>query len=261
MIFKNFIEMLATRSSWQQFLFLGLLLFVEITAHSLPDQWNNSDDIQSPNDMPSMPADDNVITNTASLTLADNHEFPAQPTASGGDVVSLGILSIAQGSSSSSTTGCHPSSDNTQRQLPRSRMRARDEEEKKMCPAEFISGQGEKGRQLVAPTTTITPNGQQESGGGPNSGGSSEPQLVPLENNLPDLFIPKESRPRGNADVCPEINRPVPVCGRPSNVYISTIPSLGDLIVDPCYPCMCLFFFFICVFFSLAKLSVFCNTI
>lgn len=254
--------MLATRSSWQQLLFVGLLLFVDITAHSLPDQWNNSDDIQSPNDMPSMPADDNAITNTASLTLADNHGFPAQPTASGGDVVSLGILSIAQGSSSSTTTGCHPS-DNTQRQLPRSRMRARDKEEKKMCPAEFISGQGEKGRQLVAPTTTTTtrPNGQQESGGGPNSSGSSEPQLVPLENNLPDLFIPKESRPRSNAEVCPEINRPVPVCGRPSNVYISTIPSLGDLTVDPCYPCMCLFFFFIYVFFFHAKLSVFCNTI
>ena len=207
-----------TYLSWQ--LFLGLFV---IGAKSLPD-WNI--DAQTNDMAPSESVLDNEIINSPTLALATTDgvsEFAQPPN--GGNGVSSDML-IAQGSS-----GCASSSE----RLPR-KIRARDE---KICPTDRLqlNGGEEKGRPAA-------PNGQQD-GGGQNSGGSGDPKpqvmIPPKDAKLPYVFMPKGDRPKEDPELCPVAMYPVPVCGRPSDAYISTSPYPGQLTVDPCYRCM--FFF------------------
>lgn len=237
-------------SSWQQPLlgFFLLLLFgrTEISAYSLPDDWS-IDYIQNSQEMPSVPPDNvpminpvlaattTTTTTTTATTTTDtdaSSEFAIQPLAYHGEgdvLMSSDILSIAQGSN----TGCSPSSDNTKRPLSR-RIRAR--EEAKICPAPLNSGEEEKGDQLLLPYA-----GQQDRTGQNSDkyGETTRRLILPAKgSNLQYLFIPEESRPKRNRQLCPELLYAVPTCARPKDAFtaIFTLFHMA-LILDPCHPC------------------------
>lgn len=244
--------MLTIWSSWKQPL-LGLLLFLlllssfkytEISAYSLPDDWS-IDDIQNSQDMPAVQPDNVPIINpatpttTTAATTTDtdtSSEFALQsPAYSGvGDVLmSSDISSIAQGSN----TDCHPSSDNTKRQLSRG-LRAREED--KICPAPFNNGD-EKGGQPLPPNTGQQGKTGQDSGG---SGETIRRVVLPTTGSkVQYLFFPEGSRPKRNRQICPELLYAVPICGKSINTYTAVLsPFQTTLMVDPCYPCTLQFF-------------------
>lgn len=203
--------------SWQ--LVLGLYV---ISAHSISD-WDVNTQITDMVTSKWVPG--NGITNIARLALANSDgSSKFEQTPGGSNLVSSEIL-ISQGT--------HRCAFDT-KQLPR-RIRARDESS---CAAEFLqlNNGEEKGRQFHL----VEPNAQQ-GGAGQNDDGSDYPErrvILPSENDiLQNLFIPKESRPKPNSELCPDPLHPVPVCGKPSDAYLSIYPVPGRLIVDPCYPC------------------------
>lgn len=205
--------------TWQ--FFLGLFV---VGVQSLSD-WNvdsqTSGDIASLKSMPENEIYD--IPRPASANTDGVSEF-AQSVTEGGNGVNPDKL-VDQNSCTSN-----------RKRLSR-RIRARDED---MCPTDrFQLNDGEqKGRQILPEA----PNAQQDEGVR-NSGGSGKPKfhlaIPPKDAQLPYMFIPEEHRPKENRELCPEIMHPVPVCGRPSDAYISTYPYRNQLIVDPCYRCMC----------------------
>lgn len=213
--------------SWQ--LMLGIYV---ISAHSIPD-WNV--DTQNTDMVSSEWVPGNGITNSARPALANSdgrNEFIQPP---GGSNVVSSEIPIAQGRSRCAfdTKG-----------LPR-RMRARGGES---CAADLLqlNNGEEKGRQLLP----VEPNAQQ-GGGGQNNDGSGYPDrrviLPSTDDIVQDLFIPKENRPKPNSELCPDPLHPVPVCGKPSNAYLSIYPVPGRLTVNPCY--LCTFFSSVSIFF------------
>lgn len=184
-------------------------------------------------------------TSGLSLATADGSIEFAQAPPNRGDVVSPDGILVQGGSGCSSDTRTRPR-----------RIRARDE---MLCPTNLFRPNGEGGQERTP--LHVTPN-TQEDGGGQNTGGSgdSEPRLSipPEDSKLPYLFVPEENRPKENPDLCPAAMYPVPVCGRPSDTYLSTYLYPDQLIVDPCYRCMKFFFvlFIFCFedFFSLISL-------
>lgn len=210
-------------ASWQ--LVLGLHV---ISALFIPD-WDvdtQNTDMFSSEWVPG----NNEITNNARLALATSDgrsEFALPPDES--NLVSSEI-SIAQGSSRCA---------GDIKRLPR-RMRAKEVDS---CPADILQlNDGERnGRRLSIP---VVPDAQQ-GGGGPNSPKSPKRRVViPSTDDLVQLlFIPKENRPKPNPQICPKPLHPIPVCGKPSDVYFSINPAPGGLMVDPCYPCKFILFF------------------
>lgn len=204
--------------SWQ--LMLGLNVII---ANSIPD-WNV--DTQNTDMVSSEWVPGNGITNSARLALAnsDGSSESAQPP--GGSNVVSSEIPIAQGSSRCAF--------GTKR-LPR-RIRARGKES---CAADLLqlNNGEEKGRQLLP----VEPNTQQ-GGGGQNNDGSGYPDrrviLPSTDDIVQNLFIPKENRPKPNSELCPDPLHPIPVCGKPSDAYLSIYPVPGRLTVNPCYLCM-----------------------
>lgn len=200
-------------------------LFV-IRAYSLQD-WNI--DTRISDIAASEPVLQNGISDPLSLALAtadgSSSEF-AQSYSNGPDIVSPDGMLVQGGSGGcSSDTRTHPR-----------RIRSRDE---KMCPPNLFQPNSEEEQERTLPQ--LSPNaqkggGRQNTGG---SGGSRPPPIIPPEDSkLPFLFIPEEDRPKENSELCPEAMHPVPVCGRPRDIYLSSYPYNNELTLDPCYRCM-----------------------
>lgn len=203
-------------SSWQ--LLFGLFV---VMANSLPDL--NIDSRR--NDKAAWEwTPDNEDSNARLVfpTTAGPSEV-AQPLGGGDEMRSDISISNGSGDCASDTKG-----------LPR-RIRARNG---KSCVADFLqfSSGEENGRQLLP----FKPNAQQ-GGGGQNSGGRGDPEfrvMLPEEHDLLQfLFIPRESRPTRDPELCPDPWRPFPICGRPMDAYTSTNRVAPGLVVDPAYPC------------------------
>lgn len=206
--------------SWQ--LFFGLFV---TSTYSLQG-WNIDTQIN--------PLLENGVPDTPGLAIssADGSSEFAQTPPKGGDIVNPDGILVQGGNGCPSDTRTHPR-----------RVRARNE---KMCPTNLLrpNGEGEQERTLLH----VPPNAE-EGGGGQNTGGNGDPKpdiiIVPEDSKLPYLFIPEENRPKANPEVCPEPKYPVPVCGRPSDTYLSSYSDPNQLTVDPCYPCMKFFFLFL----------------
>lgn len=226
--------------------FSSLLPFVlVVTGGQFLHDW--SIDTQTSDMASSGPVLKNGIPNTSGLALAtaDGGSEFAQPPPNRGDVVSSDGIVVQGGSGCSSNTITHPR-----------RIRARDEMK---CPTNLLrpNGEEEKERNLLH----VTPNAQ-ENRGGQTNGGSGDPEsrlaIPPEDSKLPYLFIPEEDRPKENLELCPEATYPVPVCGNPSDTYISSYLYPNQLIIDPCYRCMSPFHFLVLrVLFSLIPFSFF----
>lgn len=225
---------------WEMLTFFPCQLFFGLfitSAYSLQD-WSINTQIS---DMaPSEPLLENGILNPPGLALAsadDSSEFARTPP-KGGDIVNPDGILVQGGIGCPSDTRTHPR-----------RVRARN---KNTCPINLLrpNGEGEQERTLLH----VPPNAQ-EGGDGQNTGGNGDPKpvivITPEDSQLPYLFIPEENRPKENSEVCPEAMYPVPVCGRPSDTYLSSYTYPNQLTVDPCYPCMKFFFFSILSFFAL----------
>lgn len=181
---------------------------------------------------PSEPLLENGISDTPELALdsADGSSEFAQTPPKGGDIVNPDGILVQGGNGCPSDTRIHPR-----------RARARDEQ---MCPKILLRPNREGGEERTL--FHVSPNAQ-EGGGGQNTGGNGDPRpgiiITPEDSKLPYLFIPEENRPKENSEVCPDAMHPVPVCGRPSDTYLSSYSYPNQLTVDPCYPCMKIFFY------------------
>lgn len=213
-----------------------------------------------------------IIATTTTADGRSDSEFVQTPHEKGSDIFNQDGILVQGGGGS----GC-PSSDNTRSSYPRSRrIRARknDDEDESMCPnppnqhtrlhLNSPNSQDQDQDQGVGVGVGHIGGQNQKkknTGGNGNGDPSKQPQpqpqpqppainipsitIPPEDSKLPYLFIPEQDRPKKNPDLCPDPMHPVPVCGRPTDTYLSSSEdtSLNQFTLDPCYPCMKIFFF------------------
>lgn len=201
-----------------------LLFSLFLVAHSLPD-WDFKTQIS---DTSSESVVDNGIDNFSDELAATEgaNEFAQVPDEGNGNLDALNL----QGS------GCNPDIDRRT-----GKMRARRGDVCSPDGLQLNNNNGESERQ----STPTTPKSQ-EIQPGQNSGGGSGPERQKIKlpsphDPLPEVFMPEKTRPRLDQSRCYQRGYNVPVCAKESDQYLAP-GSVDTYILDPCNPCMFLFF-------------------